>query len=50
MLVDRLRDEGIDAHGVEGFSVVTKVRSDLRIFVRAGELAAARTLLQRWGV
>jgi hypothetical protein len=48
MLVDRLRAEGIDAHGVEAFNIATETRTHLRILVRAADLAAATALVERW--
>ncbi|MGI8684119.1 MAG: hypothetical protein ACR2MO_03290 [Acidimicrobiales bacterium] len=42
MLVERLRQRGIDATGIESVDPVTGVRSYMRIMVRQSDLAAAR--------
>ena len=46
MLVDHLRDRGIDAVGIESVDPVSGVRSYLRIMVRQSDLAAARQVLE----
>ncbi|MGI8685373.1 MAG: hypothetical protein ACR2MO_09850 [Acidimicrobiales bacterium] len=42
MLVERLRQRGVDATGIESVDPVTGVRSYMRIMVRQSDLAAAR--------
>jgi hypothetical protein len=43
-LVAELQAHGIDAVGIESFSVVTDTRSLMRITVRHADLAAARAI------
>lgn len=49
MLVERLRDRGIEATGIESVDPVTGVRSDMRIMVRQADLPAARRALDEGG-
>ena len=45
-LVERLRDQGIEAIGLESVDPVSGVRSNMRIMVRQADLAAARYALE----
>lgn len=49
MLVERLRDQGVEAVGIESVDPVTGVQSYMRIMVRRSDLAVAREVLEDSG-
>ena len=49
MLVERLRDQGVEAVGIESVDPVTGVRSYMRIMVRQSDLGLTRRVLEHSG-